>query len=107
MGPALHQLQVALQRALNAVEDDIAKNKGTACAKLEDEIRGASLVADALVAPATIGRLSAVAEQIQKREKTMETVKETMKMELADVVKRSAVQKTELETEDRNRRGCS
>ena len=34
---------MALQRALNAVEDDIAENKGIACAKLEDEIRGVSL----------------------------------------------------------------
>ena len=98
---------MALQHALNAIKDDIAKNKGTTCAKLEDEIRGALLVTDALVVVVTIGRPSTVAEQIQKREKTMEPVKETMKTESTDAVKQSAAQKTEMQTEDRNRRGRS
>ena len=62
MGPALQQLQVGLQCALNTVKDDITKNKSTACAKLEDKISGESLVADALVAMAMIGRLSVVAD---------------------------------------------
>ena len=52
------------------------------------------MVGDALVTMATIGWLSAVAEQIEKKEKAMETVKETMKTEIANVVKQSATQKT-------------
>ena len=72
---------------MNAVKDDIATNKGTACVKLEDKIRGASLVADALMAVAIIRRLSAVAQQIEEMEKAIETLKETMKMEIADAFK--------------------
>ena len=55
MGPTLQQLQVALHHVLNVVKYGITENKGTACAKLEDKIRGASLVTDALVAATTIG----------------------------------------------------
>ena len=107
MGPALQQLQVCLQRVLNAVEDDSAKNRGTACASLEPEIRNASMIADAMAAAATVGRLSAVAEQTEKREKTLQTLKEMVKTEIADAVKRSAEQEKQKTVEDKNRRGRS
>ena len=69
MGPALQQLQVCLQRVLNAVDDDSAKNRGTTCALLEPEIRNALMIADAMSAAAMVGRLAAVVEQIEKRER--------------------------------------
>ena len=84
------------------MEDDSAKNRGTACASLEPEIRNALMIADAMAAAATVGRLSAVVEQTEKREKTLQTLKETVKTEIADAVKRSAEQEKQKTVEDKN-----
>ena len=65
------------------------------------------MIADAMAAAATVGRLSAVAEQTEKREKTLQTLKETVKTEIADAVKRSAEQEKQKTVEDKNRRGRS
>ena len=46
-------------------------------------------------------------EQTEKREKTLQTLKETVKTEIADAVKRSAEQEKQKTVEDKNRRGHS
>lgn len=76
MGPMLQQLQVMLQLVLNAFKYDNMKNKGTTCAKLEDETGGALWFADATAVARTIRRLFAVEKQIEKREKALEMLKE-------------------------------
>ena len=106
MRPALEQFQACL-RALNAVGDDNGKNRGTACASIELEIRNASMIADAMAAVATVGRLFTVAEHTEKREKASQALNDTVKTDITNAVKRSAQQRKETTSEEKNRRGRS
>ena len=74
---------------LGAVEADRSANKHTECAKLESEISHASLLADAVAAAATVGKMSAVAEQTAKREKALQPLSEKVQTDIAATVQRS------------------
>ena len=89
LGPALQQFKVVLQKVLSAVEADRSANRHTECAKLETELSHASLLADAVAAAATVGKMSAVAEQTAKREKALQALSEKVKTDIAATVQRS------------------
>ena len=71
------------------MEADRSTNKHTECAKLESKISHASLLADAMAAAATVGKMSAVAEQMVRREKALQALSEKVKMDIAATVQRS------------------
>ena len=72
-----------LHKVLGAVEADRSANRHTECAKLESEISHASLLANAVAAAATVGKMSAVAEQTAKREKALQALNEKVKTDIA------------------------
>ena len=74
---------------LGAVEADRSANRHTECAKLESEISHALLLADAVAAAATVGKMSAVAEQTAKREQALQALSEKVKTDIAATVQRS------------------
>ena len=89
LGPALQQFKTILQKVLGAVESDRQAKRRTACADLESEISHASLLADAMAAAATVGKMSAVAEQTSKREKALRALSEKVTTDIAATVQRS------------------
>ena len=74
---------------LGAVEADQSIERHTKCAKLESEISHASLLADAVAAATTVGKMSAVVEQMAKREQALQALSEKVKTNIAATVQRS------------------
>ena len=95
LGPALQQFKTILQRVLGAVEADRRAQRHTACAELESDISHASLLADAVAAAATVGKMSAVAEQTSKREKALRALSEKVTTDIAATVQRSVKEAAE------------
>ena len=98
-----------LQKVLGAVEADRSVNRHTECAKLESEISHASMLADAVAVAATVGKMSAVAEQTAKREQALQALSEKVKMDIAATVQRSVEasqekQQKEMKTEQKMNR---
>ena len=74
---------------LGAIEADRSANSHMECAKLESEVSHALLLADAVAAAATVGKMSAVAEQTAKREQALQALSEKVKTDIATTVQRS------------------
>ena len=89
LSPALQQYKVVLQKVLGAVEANWSANKHIKYAKLESEISHTSLLAGAVAAAATVGKMSAVAEQTAKREQALQALSEKVKTDIAATVQRS------------------
>ena len=106
LGPALQHFKAILQKVLGAVEADRNANRHTECAKLESEISHASLLSDAVAVGATVGKMSAVAEQTTKREKALHALSEKVTTEIAATVQRfveASQAKQEKKSKDENK----
>ena len=88
LGPTLKQFKVVLQKVLGIVETNRSTNRHTKCAKLESKISHASLLVDAVAAATPVGKMSAVAEQMAKREKALWALSKKVTMEITTTMRR-------------------
>ena len=85
-----------------AAEDDNGKEWKTTCALIEAEIRNGSLITNAMASATTVRRMYAMAQWMKKRETMLQTLKETIKTEIVEVVKRMVLERQRCKSRTKN-----